>query len=252
MYKNIIVTTANSPYYRSLLTLINGIHTFGKNCVDKIFVYDLGLDNEEINVLKKLKNVEVINYPDYLINIHPKFLEPKSYVYKVFCLENSKTLGENVFWLDAGTTPINEMCHIFDIIESEHIFLVVDTHLIKNYTHSECIKIMSASDFELNDKMLSAAVVGFKSNGKYNQMIKEAFDFSMIKGCVDGNQENHRHDQSVLSILATRYNCPKQDIDVYGYWTDINRTYQTAMERGAIIFVHRRGYDNIQNLIYEN
>jgi hypothetical protein len=74
----------------------------------------------------------------------------------------------------------------------------------------------------------------------------------MIPGCVDGDQEDHRHDQSVLSILATRYNCPKQDIEIYGYWTDLHRTYQKAMEQSVVIFVHRRGYENKQNLIYEN
>jgi hypothetical protein len=52
--------------------------------------------------------------------------------------------------------------------------------------------------------------------------------------------------------LATRYNCPKQDIEIYGYWTDLHRTYQKAMEQGVVIFVHRRGYENKQNLIYEN
>ena len=251
-YKNIVVTTANSPYFDSLLTLINGIHSFGMECVDRIFVYDLGLDESEIQTLTRLKRVEVLKYPSNMTDIHPNFLEPKSHVYKLYCLENSKTLGKNVFWLDAGATPIRSMCHIFDKIDSEEIFLVVDTHLTKTYTHSNCVSIMGATDDELNDKILSSGIIGFKSNGKYQQMIKDAFDYSMIVGCVDGDQENHRHDQSVLSILATRYNCPKQDIELYGYWTDINRTYQKAMEHGTVIFVHRKGYENRNNLIYEN
>jgi len=251
-YKNIVVTTANSPYFMSLLTLINGIYLFADNCVEQIYVYDLGLDSIEIQTLNRLKNVTVLDYPNEIRKKHSKFMEPKSYVYKLFCLENSKIYGENVFWLDAGATPINSMCHIFEKINNDEIFLVVDTHLTKTYTHSKCIEIMKASANELNDNMLSAGIIGFKSNGKYCQMIEDAFNYSMIEGCVDGDQENHRHDQSVLSILSTRYNCPKQDIEIYGYWTDMDRNYETAIKQGSVIFVHRKGYENIKNLIYEN
>jgi hypothetical protein len=96
-YKNIVVTTANSPYYISLLTLINGIHLYGNDCVEQIYVYDLGLDSDEIQTLNRLKNVTIINYPKEIIEGHSKFLEPKSHVYKLFCLEDSVKYGENMF-----------------------------------------------------------------------------------------------------------------------------------------------------------
>jgi hypothetical protein len=81
-------------------------------------------------------------------------------------------------------------------------------------------------------------------------MINEAFRYSMIPGCLDGNQENHRHDQSVLSILASRYNTPRQDIDLYGYWTDSNRNLQKAIEMNSIVFAHRRGHRDIVDIKY--
>ena len=252
MYKNILITTANSPYYRSLLTLINGIHKYGMSCVDKIIVFNLGLDASEIQTLKRIKLVDVIDYPEEVVSLHPFFLEPKSHVYKLFCLEYSKKIGENLLWLDAGCTPINPMCQMFETIESDEVFMVGDVHLTKTYTHSDCVRIMSATDDELNDTILSSGIIGYKNNGKYSKLFLDAYKYSLIDGCVNGDQENHRHDQSVLSILATRYGCPKQDIDVYGYWTDINRNLQTAIEKKSIIFVHRKGYDNVNNIIYEN
>lgn len=252
MYKNVLITTSNSLYYESLLTLINGVHVYGLECVDKIFVFDLGLDKSEVETINKLKLVEVLKYPNECKNMHPKFFEPKSHVYKIFCLEYASSLGQNVFWLDAGATPINNMCKIYKLIEDDEIFMVVDVHLTGDYTHSDCKRIMKATEIELNDRILSSGIFGYKSNGKYRKLISESFEFSKIEGCIDGDQENHRHDQSILSIMATRYNCPKQDIDVYGYWTDINRNLQTAIQNNAIIFVHRRGYTNKKNLIYEN
>lgn len=252
MYKNILVTTANSQYYGSLLTLINGVHQYGLKCVERIYVYNLGLDETEIQTLNKLSLVEVISYPTEVTEKHRNFMAPKSHVYKLFCLVDSKKYGENIFWLDAGATPINDMCEIYNKIQSDEVFMVGDVHIIKSYTHKECIKIMSATEEEISQTILSSGIIGFKRNGKYQKLFDEAFDYSLIEGCVDGDHENHRHDQSVLSILASRYNCPKQDIDKYGYWTDINRNLKTAQQINAVIFVHRRGYENKNNLIYEN
>ena len=44
MYNNIVITGANSPYFESLLTLINSIHKDSFDLVDMIVVYDFGLD----------------------------------------------------------------------------------------------------------------------------------------------------------------------------------------------------------------
>jgi len=48
MYKNIIITGANSPYFESLLTLISSVHKDSFELVDMIMVYNFGLDNTEI------------------------------------------------------------------------------------------------------------------------------------------------------------------------------------------------------------
>jgi hypothetical protein len=136
---------------------------------------------------------------------------------------------------------------IFDIIEDEDVFCVGDSHLNKNFTKDSCIQIMNATESELNDVQLSSGIIGYKVGGRYEKLFDEAFELSKIKGCVVGDEQNHRHDQSVYSILASRYNVKKQDIDVYGYWTDLNRNLKTAIDIGAVIFVHRRGhYDNTE------
>lgn len=250
-YNNILITTANSKYYYSLLTLINGVHQFGLDCVDQILVFDLGLDTQEITTLNSLKKVTVMNYPQEYVDSHEKSLDPKSYIYKIFCLKYSRQFAENIFWLDAGAAPINNMCVIFDKINQDEIFMVGDIHLNRNYTHKKCVFTMNATESEMNDTQLSAGIIGYKKGGKFEHVFDEAYDYAMM-GCTVGDEENHRNDQSVLSILASRYSCPKQNIDIFGYWTDTNRNLVTALENNAVIFVHRRGYDNRNNLIYEN
>jgi len=252
MYKNILVTATNSPYYESLLTLISGVHKFSVDIVDKIFVYNLGLDESEIKNLNKLKNVEILEFPENLSELHPKFMEPKSYVYKIYCMYNSSKLGENVLWMDSGACPLKSIDVIYQKINEDEIFLVGDIHTNRDYTHTDCRNCISASEDELNGKQLWAGLVGYKSNGKYQNIFDESYKLSLIHGCLDGNQENHRHDQSILSILTHRNDCPRQDIDIYGYWTDWNRNLSIALEIGSVIFAHRRGHSDKSNLIYKN
>ena len=252
MYNNILVTATNSPYYESLLTLISGVHKFSVDIVDKIFVYNLGLDESEIKNLNRLKNVEVLEFPENSSELHPKFMEPKSYVYKIYCMYQSSKLGKNVLWLDSGASPLKSIDVIYQKIEEDEIFLVGDIHINRNYTHQDCRNCTLATENELDGKQLWAGLVGYKSNGKYQHIFDESYKLSLIPGCLDGSQENHRHDQSILSILTHRYNCPRQDIDIFGYWTDWNRNLNNALEIGSVIFAHRRGHNDKSNLIYEN
>ena len=252
MYNNILVTATNSPYYESLLTLISGVHKFSVDIVDKIFVYNLGLDESEVKNLNRLKNVEVLEFPENSSELHPKFMEPKSYVYKIYCMYQSSKLGKNVLWLDSGASPLKSIDVIYQKIDEDEIFLVGDIHTNRNYTHQDCRNCTSATENELDGKQLWAGLVGYKSNGKYQHIFDESYKLSLIPGCLDGNQENHRHDQSILSILTHRYNCPRQNIDIFGYWTDWNRNLNLALELGSVIFAHRRGHNDKTNLIYEN
>lgn len=250
MKNKIIVTAANRAYYDTLLTLISSIHKYDSDLVDEIVVYDLGLDPEEIIALNKLLKVTVklfniseLPYPDYLL--------PKGYAWKPHCIFSEKDSAKLILWLDAGTMLLKSAAEIFNIIEREDIFIVGDSHLNKNFTKQQCVQIMNATAGELDDVQISAAIIGYKSYGKFQHLIDEAYAYSLIDGCIVGHEENHRNDQSVYSILVSRYSCKKYDIDKYGYWTDISRTLQTAIEKDAVVFVHRRGHSDKKDLKYK-
>lgn len=252
MYNNIIITATNSPYYDSLLTLIASIHKTSLDIVDQIFVYNLGLTESEINKLIKIHKVTVINFSDKDKASHPKFLEPKSYVYKIHCIRFAQYLGNNILWIDSGAMFLKSCDVIFQKIKKEGIFLVGDIHKNSNYTHNNCIEIMNASYNEINDYQLWAGLVGYCVSGSYKIFIEEAYSYAMIPGCLDGNQQNHRHDQSILSILASRFKVIRQDIDMYGYWTDTNRNLKSAIDHGSVVFAHRRGHIDFRDIIYES
>lgn len=251
MHTNLIVTAANRLYFRALETLISSIHEHSFNEVDEIHVYDIGLDQSEIAKLKTMQKV-VVRTIDLIPLPYPEYLLPKGHAYKLFCVYNSKNYAKKVLWLDAGTMLLQNVKEIFNIIEQEKIFLVEDVHLNKTFTKTKCKQIMKATEKELNDTHLSSGIIGFETGGKYEQLFAEAFEYSKIKECIIGDEENHRHDQSVYSILASRYNCKKHNIDKYGYWTDLHRNIHTAREVGAVVFVHRRSYEDTSNIKYVN
>lgn len=243
-HNNIVITGANSPYFETLLTLISSIHKNTFDFIDGIFVYDLGLSVEERNRLLTLQKVYIKDIPQELREQYPDINYPKKHFDKLFCLYDSLSYAWNVLWLDAGVMCLRDIEHMFHTIDKDHVFAVTDEHLNRNYTHKRCSEIMNATESELNDKQLSSGIFGFKTDGRYRKLIEDSYEYGKL-GCTVGDEENHRHDQSVLSILVSRYDCPRHDIDVYGYWTSHNRNLQTAIENDAVIFVHRRGhYDN--------
>ena len=253
MYKNIIITGANSIYFESLLTLISTVHKDSFELVDMIVVYDFGLDQTEINRLKSLEKIMIVDIvKDFQIYEGISSIKTKCHFLKMYTLFHSMSLSKNVLWLDAGACALRSLEPIFNVIESEDIFLVGDIHLNKNYTHKRCVEVMNATEEELMDNQLWSGLVGFKSDGKYSRIITEGWNYSQIEGCVDGFEDNHRHDQSVLSILSSRYNCPTQDIDIFGYWTDSSRNLEGAKSIGSVIFAHRRGYDDKSKLMFKD
>jgi len=247
--KNLLITGANDLFMESLLTLISSIHKYSIDNIDSIIVYDLGLCEENFQRLIKLKKVSVKQISSEEKEKYPMLQDISSRFHKIWSLNDAKRYSENILWLDAGVCAINDITHMFEIIDRDHIFMVTDQHLNRNYTHKKCVDIMEASESEMNDKQLSAGIIGYKRLGNYQNVFDEAFRYGTL-GCTIGDTENHRHDQSVFSILRSRYNCPVHDIDIYGYWTDVNRNLQTAINNNAVIFVHRRGHHDTRELIH--
>jgi hypothetical protein len=81
---------------------------------------------------------------------------------------------------------------------------------------------------------------GFEYNQKY---IDEGFRYSQIKECCFGYRTNHRHDQSIYSVLAKRYKLPYQSMSRFGEWRDINYSDR------QVIYVHRTSYHNVDGLL---
>ena len=86
--KNAVITACNSKYFRSCLTLITSLYKHSDNDIDVIYVFDLGLTQEEQHILLNLRKVEfipmieIMQYTrDIRINF-PDFLTPNQFAWK--------------------------------------------------------------------------------------------------------------------------------------------------------------------------
>ncbi len=241
----IFVTSCNSVFFKSCISLIASLHKTSLDTIDKIFIYDLGLKKIERNFLNSLKKVEVVDYPDSVNNFWDGYLNPTSFAWKCFAIKDAGKYGKNIFYLDSGAIVLKDVKVIYNIIDKDDIFLVGDDHLNKKWTHAKCFEIMKATESEINDFQLWAGTLGYKVDGKYQKLIDDAFAYSKIKECITGDRKYHRHDQSIYSILASRYGCSRQDLRIYGEWISLEK----AIEHNSVIYVHRRSYYNGNGLI---
>lgn len=255
--KYVIVTSANDKYYKALLTLLSSIYKCDStHMVNRIVVYDLGLQASQIAYLQLLKNVLVLKFPSHMLAFQ-EMLTPKQHAYKWPMVYDAAQHSDFILWMDAGAMFLQDVKRVFDIIEAEDVFLVQDgAHTNRVWTSKECIQIMKATEEELSAPQLCSGMTGFKVHGQYHDMLLDCVRYSNVKNCVFGPQtysntyfqqtgiKGHRHDQAISSILAARYQCPLQPIGLYGEF-DMNVAFHSP---DVVIYVHRCAYFNDQHL----
>lgn len=246
--RNILLGSCTSGYYyNAYRTQVASIHRNSIDAVDEIIVYDLGLSPAERDSLDSLKKVKVVDYPSTTKLFWEGYLSPRQFAWKCFILREAKTFGENVLYLDAGAMALSSLQTIYDIIKEQEIFF--SFHAIPNsvWCHQKCLDIMKATEKERSALMIWAGALGYKAGGRYQPLIEEAFEYSKIRDCIWGTVEKHRNDQSIYSILVSRYDCPGQDIRVFGEW----RSLAQAQQQNSVIYVHRGTYSNEEGLLYK-
>ena len=206
--KMIIVTGADSKFYYSMLQLINSIHIHEKGKY-QIIAYDLGLTDNEINFFKwrfpgiELKKLDFSKYPQHAdINKNSG-----GYAWKPQIIFNEFTVNDSIpfiFWLDAGCIVRSQLLLIRAALYFYGFYSAVSGPLIKELTHKNTISLLNL-ERESNCKMLTAGVIGFnKRSDKNNMLLSEwanaARNPEII--CPPGSsKDNHRYDQSIVSML---------------------------------------------------
>ena len=116
--------------------------------------------------------------------------------------------GDIVLYCDAGMYPISNLNPLFELAQKESIVLFqVHDKKVKDWTSPRCIELMGCSEQILELEQVCGAPQVYKRCEKSILFLKNLL--SHCENCdliSDFGNEEHRHDQSILSILAHQNN----------------------------------------------
>jgi len=206
-----IVTGSDSSHFHSMLQLINSIKIFnGRNT--SIICYNLGLSDTETAKITELfpdvmlKKFDFSAYPGYYdIKVNAGEYAWKSAIIK----EEYVRIPPNGFivWLDAGCFNIKKLDILkFNLIISG-ISISRSRGSIAALTHETTISRLGLKR-HVDLPMLSAAIIGLKNTPRNTSFINEWYNNCSQKDIIapeGSSRQNHRQDQSVLSLLFYNY-----------------------------------------------
>ena len=205
-HSEVIVTTFDSHYFEQGLTLIASINRTSDK-VRPVFVYDLGLTQDQRRQLENCHWVFVLKYPHADWSFFDGYFHPKTYGYKCLAMFHAKhclNKGDKILWVDAGVCALDDISLVFRRIESDGVFFI--DHDDKpgwplyniTFTTDECLEIMGATHKEMLGGHLRSSLMGYKVGGKFEKLFEEAFQYSLQQPVVQGDK--HPPDHELINV----------------------------------------------------
>ncbi len=174
------------------------------------------------------------------------------WLWKPLIIANTmKDMKDNdiLIYSDAGVEWINSAQHIIDVMDQD-IFLFTSGHLEHEYTKMDvAIKILGY--MPENKEQVHASVIFIRVSEWSRRFIKEWLCFCQIPGMITDEPsrlpnhadfKDHRHDQSILSLLARR-----EGLYLH-YWPDelwfSTQRHRWPEDKYPLMFRHHRKRNN--------
>lgn len=245
MNKFKVVTGADSGYFYSLLTLIQTLRTVDTENQFFLDIWDLGLEPWQTNILSTMLNsrTSVKAIEDYHQEPFPNAFnnQTESFSWKPFCIRTSLLDFQNVLWLDAGVAISGKLDPVFSLLMQQG-FLFFDNFERKNidWTSRECLELMEFQTTDFGGLQISANMIGFTNSKESLELIDEWIQFCSLPESMFSADPNHRHDQSVLSILIHRRNLP---LAPFSRFAHEGPDFKLAVDSGITLLAHRRSFN---------
>lgn len=220
-----IITGANDKY---ILTLINFIkhHLSVGISLDKIIIYDLGLNDINLEKIAQtfnnsicLKKFDYSNFPEH-VDLNKYYGLNCSYAFKPIIIHNESNQNYNkdtiLIWMDsANIFTLNDIYNIVNIASSQGIYSPISAN--KNTIESielnnyQTVTYYKLSDYEHKNLLESVSAnliaINYSSHAGFT-IINEWYRDSLNRDIImpnNTNRNNHRQDQTVLSIIMYLY-----------------------------------------------
>jgi len=201
-----IITAADTSHFKSLNQLLNSINE--KTNYKDVIVYDLGLNLEERDIILKkypfinLKKFEFENYPKF-VNLNEK--DKGAYAWKPIIIYNEfLNFKHTLFWMDAGNLVTRNFIFLKYYTIVNGFYCPYSSDNVKRWTHKTTLEYLGVEKRIFKKRNLNAAFIGFNSNYKNQNFINYWYKCALNKNIIlpeGSNKDNHRWDQSLLTIL---------------------------------------------------
>ncbi|MEP2026661.1 MAG: DUF1647 domain-containing protein [Reichenbachiella sp.] len=212
--KNTILTASDEIYFR---TFCQFVHTFKSQKEyenSELICYDLGFNDDQKQHLAELVaaipylSVRTFDFSDY-----PPFvgLEFKTYSFKpIIVKEIFEEKKGNILWLDSATILLKSLEYVWGQIDEHGLYAPIGgSGTLKEWTVQETLDYMQVPTSYYLKRNICGCMCGFGyQNDAVKELVSEWERYSLIHECIKparANRENHRDDQSLLTILLYQF-----------------------------------------------
>jgi len=208
--KKVLITFGDQQYYKSMELLATSALAVGK--VDKVFKHT----KEELQKTEFwTKNSYILKYPRGV----GYWIWKPYIILKAFEFLNEDDV---VMYSDAGVEVINDLTPVFDIANEKDkvLFQIAGGHKNKTWTKKDCFVLTNCDEYKYWEAiMITASYHLWKKNISNIEFLKEwqrylrdprivTDELNMYGSNLSGFKD-HRHDQSVLSLMSIKYNAER-------------------------------------------
>lgn len=215
-----------------------------KRCIINVSVgkwYPRGQERLSQSISAFSKNIDCIFYSD----LYPKNCpthEQHPYAFKVYAIKDAIEQNyDTILWLDSSIYAIKNISHVFEYIENNN-YLFFANHFIGYFSTDKCLEYFGISrNVACEMREMMGCCIGLNLRNEKNlefieKLYKCATDGITFPGAwanknseasTDNRVIGHRHDQTVMSILAHKlgmndfidcaktFMCYKEHINLY-------------------------------------
>ncbi|CAB9514768.1 expressed unknown protein [Seminavis robusta] len=205
-----IVSGANPFYFEALENFAASLRFWSPN--SKLAVYSLGLLEEQLAQVAEWPNVHRIHWKDgFPASFPPHVKELKQYAWKPLAINASVHEYKSIFWLDAGAVFVGPLDPIQDILHRDGIFLVQgqDDDMKRLSVPGTYQWLGFDKDTFVGGPNFAGGVQGHVYPSRYiDTIVVPNAECAWDPACIapeGSGLNNHRYDQTSLSILAHQH-----------------------------------------------
>jgi hypothetical protein len=207
----VIVTGANSHYFRGLKNFAASVQYWASR--HKLVVYNLGLTTDQLAQVQSWPVVQTVHWPQGIPESYPIHVRTnlQNYAWKSIIINETVHAYKSIFWLDAGATLVGPIQPIQEIVHQTGLFLVHgqdDDMKPKSHGGTYAALGYEKSTFQ-GGPHCAGGIQGHVYPSRYiDTIVIPNAQCALDESCIappTSSLDNHRYDQTSLSILAYQY-----------------------------------------------